>query len=343
MDQIDVVAVVGACVPERHGYAHRFADSTGRMLIPAERLARSHNPVHEAAALGPWAGSEMGAIAEFSSTVSVTEIISGLTGTGSVTRLTGIVCVVDAIHLLDDLAADDYVATGHDSLGRVTDCTARALLMVQQLEHASMIVLVSWEALSTPNLSTVMALVSHLSPSARLQLQRDDFTPIPEGLIFEAEQRRAGWMSILNGEADPHMTDSRVSGFRYEQLRPLHPGRLKELLDARIEQREFGHIVRSAGFCRLATRSNATLTWDHVGLTIAFHLAAIDGGWRSGTELLAVGQDLAFIGLDLDRAAIAQAFDDAALTDEELAAGPQAWAAFEDPFPTWSPTHDLPS
>lgn len=138
------------------------------------------------------------------------------------------------------------------------------------------------------------------------------------------------------------MTEPRVTGFRYEQLRPLHPGRLKALLDERIERGAFGRLVRSTGFCRLATRPRATLQWDHVGRTIAFHLAAIDDGFRSDEEMLAVGQDLAFIGIDLDRVALVRALDEAALTDGELAAGPEAWASFADPFPTWSPAQDLP-
>lgn len=343
MKKVDVVAVVGACAPERQRYAKNLSAATGRMLVTAARLTLAPHAATEAAALAPWSDRPAGAVAEFPSMASVVDVIGALTDPDAPVRLTGITCVVDAMHLLDDLAADDYVATERDTLGRVIECSARALLTVTQLEYASLIVLVNWEALSTPNLSAIMALVSHLSPRARLTLQRTDSPPSVECVLYGAGQMRSGWVALLNGNSDPHMTDPRVSALRYEQLRPLHPLRLKSLLDGRIEARGFGHVVRSSGFCRLATRPQHTLQWDHVGRTIAFHLAAIDDGVNSGSELLAVGQDLAFIGLDLDHEALRQALDEAALTDEELAAGPTAWAQFVDPFPTLSPARDLPN
>jgi hypothetical protein len=42
------------------------------------------------------------------------------------------------------------------------------------------------------------------------------------------------------------------------------------------------------------------------------------------------------IGIEMDEAALRQAFDACLLSDSELAAGPEAWARYEDPFPQWS-------
>lgn len=375
MDQIDIIAVVGACAPERRTYAQHLAAQTGRMLLPAARLGAERDPARTAAELAPWAARTPGAVAEFPSTTVVTEVIGELGDPDGETHLTGIVCVVDALHLLDDLAADDFVATDTDAHGRIRDCAARALLTVTQIELASLILLVNWDGLSTPELSTLMALVSHLSPRARLQLQRDapppattalvdasaasgfafvprfpaatpaaptrnGAPPVPDRVAYNAAQDRAGWMATLSGGADPHMTDPRVTAFRYEQVRPVHPGRLQRVLDERIEPGEFGRIVRSAGFCTFATRPHAMLQWDHVGHTIAFQHA--HAGAPGDEDLLTVGQDLAFIGLDLDVDGLAAALDGATLTDAELAAGPTHWARFDDPFPHWVPTQDLP-
>lgn len=195
---MDVVAVMGACAPERQQYAERLAAASGRMLIPAKRLALAADPNSEAVTLAPWAGRDTGAVAEFPSTSSAIEVIGSLTDEEAPTRLTGIACVVDALHVLDDLAADDYIATERDALGRVLDCAARASLTVTQMECASMILLVSWEPLPTPELSTVMSLVSHLAPHARLRLQRDDLTPESEHRFYEPGQDRAGWVGLLN-------------------------------------------------------------------------------------------------------------------------------------------------
>ena len=62
----------------------------------------------------------------------------------------------------------------------------------------------------------------------------------------------------------------------------------------------------------------------------------LDHGLGADDEILAFGQDLAFIGLDIDEASLRRALDDAALTDEELVAGPMVWAGFPDAFPAWS-------
>lgn len=145
--------------------------------------------------------------------------------------------------------------------------------------------------------------------------------------------------SVLNDDFAAHMTDARVSAFRYEQVRPLHPGRLMAVLD-RIGQGEFGVVVRSAGFCRLATRPQITAQWEHTGQMFTLTPLSDDTRLADDDELLSVGQDLAFIGLHLAEDRLAAALDDAALTDAELAAGPTVWARFADPFPAWQTATD---
>ena len=358
MHQVDVVAVVGACAPERRRFAERAARATGRALVTADRLDGADDPVLEAAGLAPWVHTHAGAIVELPATASTIELIGALTDPAASTRLSGIVCVVDAAHLLDDLAADDFVPVGRDDAGDGTaaaDCTARALLTAHQLEFASSIVLVNWEPLPTPELATTMALVSHLSPGARLHLRDELVLALRPEAPYAAAQDRPGWVRVLNGADEPYLTDPRVRTLRYEQLRPFHPGRLAHVLDTRVDAGEFGLVVRSAGLCRFATRPGTLLQWDHVGHTIAFHVVehaaslAAAAGDPAGPERdttagdpgpVALGQELAFIGLDLDREALAAALDAAALTDAELAAGPTVWAAFDDPFPAWVPADD---
>ncbi|GGF43681.1 hypothetical protein GCM10010922_19030 [Microbacterium sorbitolivorans] len=118
-------------------------------------------------------------------------------------------------------------------------------------------------------------------------------------------------------------------------MRPLHPARLGVLLDERIEPGEFGTLIRSMGFCRLATRPHAVTEWNHVGGMISFDPLGRDDALGDDEEILAVGQELGLIGIDLDVRALTRALDDPALTDEELAAGPAEWAKFADPFPAW--------
>lgn len=337
MIETDVIAVMGACGPERARYAARLSQATSRPLLAASRLA-PQDPASSAAAFLPWLDVGSGVVAEFPSDASILDVIGTLAERGSGLRLRSVVCVVDAPHLLDDLRRETYAGSSEvdDSGMPRTRYTAHALLAVQQLEYASTIMLVNWSGLSTPDLSITMALVSHLAPSARLRLHQPAVDLLPIAPIpIRSHQDAPGWVQLLNGEFAPHMTDPRISALRYENVRPLHPGRLNTLLDERIESGEFGSVIRSAGFCRFATRSNVIAQWDHVGSMIAFSPVQVDDGMAEAEGLLAVGEDIAFIGLDLHHRALRAALDETALTDDELAAGPSAWATFEDPFPTW--------
>lgn len=331
MTPIDVIAVVGSCAPERRRAARRLAEEHRSVLVPAARLAVSPDPLAEALALVPWAYREGCSVVEFPTPTPMTELIGTLCEAEERARLVGITCVVDAAHLFDELRRDDYFVR-YSREGETG--SARALVAVEQIEFASTVLLVNWEPLSTPDLSTIMALVGHLSPHARLRLERGGHSEQPgEPVAFSAGQERPGWVGILNEDFDPHLTDPRVSSFRYEQLRPMHPGRLSALLDGGFARGAFGSVIRSAGFCRLASRPRVTAKWEHVGQMFSMHPLIADDEYEDDDEMLGFGQDIAFTGIDLDRPGLAAALDAAALTDAEFAAGPEVWAGFADPFP----------
>ncbi|MDR2320431.1 MAG: GTP-binding protein [Microbacterium sp.] len=340
MDIEGVIAVVGSCGPERIGFARRLAAQTDRAFISASSAAGSPSPADEAMILTTWTRRTRGTVVDVPEGIPVTELIGAFAEDPRRAGLLGLVCVVDAAHLLEDLHRDDYVPLRGDTVGDpTTPLTARAELTVTQLEYASTIVLINWMPLPTADLAVTMALVSHLSPRAQLRLQHEAAEHVELREPYRAGQDRAGWMCVLNEEFDPHMTDLRVSTLRYEQPRPLHPDRLRHLLD-RIEAGDFGRVIRSAGFCRFATRPGIVAQWLHVGRVISLDPVAEDAELRDDEELLALGQDLAFIGIDLDRPSLTAALDAAALDDAEIAAGPTAWAGFADPFPAWRTADD---
>lgn len=330
----DVIAVVGTCAHERAAYASHFATRTDRTLHTAARVALSPDPVDEALALAPWSG-DRGAVVEFPTATMPTAIIGAFAAPDAAARLTGLICVVDAMHLVDDLRREDYVLQSAP-VGLVH--RSRALVTAAQIEYATTVVLAGWEPLSTPELSTAMALLSALAPRARLRLHPAPVTA-PEGPApLTPVQDRPGWIAVLNDDHDPHMTDPRVRSMRYQAERPFHPGRLRRLLDGDLEGEAFGVVLRSAGFCRLATRPGATAHWEHVGSMFSLPPVGTDDELGDDDELLTAGVDIALIGLDLDVPALTRALDDACLSDAELAAGPSAWRAYADPFPAWSET-----
>ena len=213
--------------------------------------------------------------------------------------------------------------------------------VIAQIEHAAHIHLVGTApgeparsaASAPPDLT--LALLECLAPAAYLTHRH--------GTRIGRRARRSrhlasgpGWATILGGEFDvPEIVSTGrpdVSCFRYEQLRPFHPGRLQHVLDDVFDSRAYGWVVRSAGFCRLATRPESTAHWDQAGRSLSFEHLARD---TEHDELLAIGQDLAFIGVDLDRRRLSAALDSCALDDSELIAGPSRWQQYADPFPEW--------
>lgn len=340
MTDVEVTVVVGTCVHERTDYAVRLAAATGRALFSARRLAMSTDPVNEAIAVLPWAHAS-GAIVELPTTVPLADFIDAAAREHRRCRITSVVCVADAMHLIDDLRSDAYTVTrlipSDDPPGTVSrEHTAVAMFTARQLEGASTVALMNWQGLATPNLTALVALVSTLNPTAHVAL---DTEPVhdperPAGGILPSSIR-AGWVSLLQGHHRPIHTDRRVGSLHYQQLRPFHPARLRTLLDERLDPREFGTVFRSAGFCRIATRASRLARWDHVGQVCSIDPVTPAQAPEAAVKMAATGQDLAFFGLDLQVEALRTALDDAALTDAELTAGPSTWAQFTDPFPAW--------
>jgi len=328
------LVVVGVCTPARRRYATGLALATHRGLL---RVTRTRGGARDdGTPSGPVPVGLTRDRHHVERFVIDTETEVDILHLDLVTRTPSapIVCVVDARHLLDDLR-DPGPLNDHPDAGDDGDVGARARRAVVQLEAATLICLVQWERVETAELSLLMALASHLAPRARVRLSRgpaEDLKALtgaePGDADDEPVLHRAGWMRALNDEHDPYMTDARVSTLRYERLRPFHPARLLAALDV-LDSGRYGSLVRSAGFCRIATRPDILARWNQVGS--AMWIDPED----AGMEASLTGQDLAITGLDLVPGAVAAALDEALLTDAELQVGAAAWATFDDPLPTW--------
>ncbi|GAA3712426.1 hypothetical protein GCM10022377_27560 [Zhihengliuella alba] len=350
MTEVKSVLVVGACGPERREHAEAIAGARGAAIVRSERPRAADRPgrwlddlaatLHVAAPEDCPHDGARDLVVEVASEVPVLEAIGLLDSDGTPGALADVVCVVDAGHLLEDLFDDDYLP----------EFVARALLAVRQIEFATVVVVTNWSGLTAPDVSLVVSLVSHLNPTAHLELDvqrwldddRRGAPNTPTGL-------RPGWIRRLNSDHpssfSPRIRDERVSTVRYESVRPFHPGRLRAALEE-LERggresdgrgRGAGRVVRSAGFARLATRSGITAQWEHVGRM--FDLLPLEGD-GTAEEPLCVGQDLILTGIGLDEDRLRRLLDAAVLTDAELLAGPREWARFHDPFPAWIHVRD---
>lgn len=338
MNQANVMLVCGTCVPERREHIRVIAETTGAVEMPADptrRLGRSAAErtefLDDVAATIQSVGRDV--VVDIPLDVPVTDAV-GLVGNENAAVLADVVCIVDATHLGEDLADGDYLP----------GFVARSTLAVHQIEYASVVIVTNWSSLNAPELSSTLSLISHLNPSAHLDLDVDRWLE-DRGSARSARVsttgagQRPGWVQRLNDHPSrqPRMLDPRVSSVRFSSVRPFHPGRLREVLEE-IGSGRAGCLVRSAGFARLATRPQVTALWEHVGQM--FDLVPLTRDDADQEELLCLGQDLVLTGIDLAEKRLRGLLESALLTDVEFEAGFEAWSNLPDPFPAWVPAHD---
>ncbi|OZD42856.1 hypothetical protein CH252_26095 [Rhodococcus sp. 06-1477-1B] len=315
------IAIMGVCAPERRAYAERTAVALSRSL---HLLRYADLRVSHALPLPRPRANDASCVVDLGTDVDLIHAIAARGGSD-----VEAVCIVDARHMIGDLLDDAALSASASPGDTRGDIGARARQSALAIELATRIVWVNWEQVPTAALAVQMALASHLNPAAVVRLSRDPLSDLRSAARHEGEiLERAGWVRALNAEHDPYMRDNRVMTIRYEQLRPFHPARLSAALD-RLDDGAAGRLVRSAGFCRLASRPGILARWEHVGSAMWIEPLGTDDG-RMG-----MGQEIVFTGLDLSAPKLAHVLDGAALTDDELAAGPAAWAAFDDPLPAW--------
>lgn len=270
-----------------------------------------------------------------------------------VARLDTLVTVVDAANFLPNYISsrtlrDDGLATG------TQDTRVLADLLIEQVECANVIVLNKIDLAHPQDLERTEALLRTLNPDARIMRTQQGQAPLPEILntgLFDMQkiQNSPGWFKELRGEHIPETEEYGISSFVYRARRPFHPERLMNLLNTATLQQ----VLRSKGTLWLATRVWRAGIWSKVGRYVtlspgAVWWAAIPPAERPQTPEMQrylatywdanVGdcrQEIVFIGIAMDQAAIRADLDACLLTDVEMALGPERWESFADPFPEW--------
>lgn len=349
MDRTAVIAVVGTCEPERRLHAQKIASETGFEVITAERLAIAMDPIREAMALIPWAQAD-GVVVEYPIQAPILDVIGSLADPEEPTRLVDIVCVLDATHFFSELSRTDRVEHLQVHHGMPFQAvTARSLFAAQHIEYCSTALVVNGRNLPPEDDSLMVSVIGELSPLA--DVVRDGYhgkrlhdvepEPRPEHGSMATDQIelrhpglriRPGWIAHLNGQHTTPHRNPRVASMRYTNPRPFHPLRLQRVLDEYIEPGTGGSVIRSCGFCRLATRQGVTAQWSHAGGAMVIEPLARDD---AAQEPLSFGQDIILTGVDLQPTRLTQALDDATLNDRELLSAPETWNVMPDPFPVW--------
>ncbi|WP_017925088.1 zinc metallochaperone GTPase ZigA [Thioalkalivibrio sp. HL-Eb18] len=271
-----------------------------------------------------------------------------------VARLDTMVTVVDAGALLKDYASTDYLGDRGESLGEEDERTVVDLL-VDQMEFADVIIINKVDRATPDELATVRGVVRGLNREAHVIEATHGNVPL-ELLLgtgrfdFDRASQAAGWAQEMMGGHTPETEEYGISSIVYRVNRPFHPARFFDLL-----HQEWPGVIRSKGWFWLASRPDWAGTLSQAGGALTHHAAGFwwaavppekrptDEDWWD-TAIAPVWderfgdrrQEIVLIGINMDADAMRQRLDACLLTDDEMAAGPQQWQHFEDPFPVWS-------
>ena len=287
-----------------------------------------------------------------------------------VAQLDTMVTVVDAFNFLRDYGSADALSERGIAATEEDDRTLVELL-IEQIEFCDVLVVNKADLVSADELTRLQRILARINPRAVQVASRFGEVPLAEVLNtgrfnFDEASSAPGWLASLNpdnehahdheqghahhGEAD----EFGIGNFIYRARRPFHPERLWALL-----HEEWKGVLRSKGFFWLATRNDIAGSLSQAGGACRHgpagmwwaaqdrsewpdgddELAAeIAADWYGDPDDMSIGdrrQELVMIGVGIDPALWKAKFDACLVTDEEYAAGPQAWQQFADPFPAW--------
>lgn len=270
----------------------------------------------------------------------------------AVTRLDTLVTVVDAAAFLREFRAADPLAERGLAVADEDERTLSDLL-IEQVEFADVLLVNKVDRVSEEQLQELIGSLKALNPGARIVPTERGRVPLRTILdtgLFDMEKASAsaGWLQELNREHRPETEAFGIGSFVFRARRPFHPQRFWDFL-----HNDWGGLLRSKGYFWLASRNEIVGLWSLAGGSAEYRpigfwwagvprtdwpmdresLRSIHQSWREpfGDRR----QELVYIGRDLPRKAMERSLRRCLLSDSELAAGPEGWKSYRDPFPAW--------
>jgi G3E family GTPase len=269
-----------------------------------------------------------------------------------VASLDTMVTVVDGFNFLRDYESNESIQSRGESLGAEDERTVVDLL-VDQIEFCDVLILNKTDLINETEKARLMAILTSLNPRANIITSEFGKVGLDQvlntGLFdFDAAAQAPGWLQELRGEHTPETEEYGIRNFVFRARRPFHPMRFFQLIE-----NEMRGVVRSKGYFWLASRPRHAGSWSQAGGVSRQGLAGMwwasvpKDRWPEDAENLGyilenwvdgtgdARQELVFIGIDMDETALRNKLQQALLTDEEMALGPDNWAEFPDPFQPW--------
>jgi G3E family GTPase len=276
-----------------------------------------------------------------------------------VARIDTMVTVVDALNLLNDYSSKDLLAQRGETAGE-DDNRSLATLLMEQIEFADVVVINKIDLVDIKRRAEVTAVIVALNPVAEIVYADHGRVPLDKILgtnKFNLERAAAmpGWARELEGKHTPETEAYGISSFVLRSVDPLHPKRFSDFMEA-----SFPGLLRAKGYVWLASRPNWVLSYSRAG-NVATHepvgqwwaavprerwpavgspeRAGIQHNWKEpyGDRL----NEVVFIGQNMDRSSIEQAWKAAHLNFTETRKGMKGWVGLPDPFPSWERTEEV--
>ena len=270
-----------------------------------------------------------------------------------VADLDTMVTVVDAVNFSVDLEDADSLQARGESLGE-EDARTVSDLLIDQVEFADVIIINKIDLIASAERERLEHALRQLNRHAEIVYASFGKVPLEKVMgtgrfDFARAAQSPGWLAEIRGEHTPETEEYGIGSFVYRARRPFHPARFAEVLKTNWP----GNVLRSKGFFWLASRPDAAGEWSQAGGIVRHGPAGIwwaaaprerwpeDPEHRASIEAEFEGdygdrrQEIVFIGQYLEPERTSEILDHCLLTDDELAAGPESWVRFDDPFPQW--------
>jgi len=281
------------------------------------------------------------------------EIIKAMEILNDVARLDTTVTVVDLSSFQAYISSVQEVVDIAENVPAEDDRSV-ANLMIDQLEFADVVLLNKRDLVTDQEANHVASLVRRLNPNAliRTTVRSDvelNYVLDTGRFSFAKAALNPGWLQEMRGSHKPETLEYGISSFVYRRRRPFHGGRLTTIIDDRSFFKEL-HIMRSKGFAWIAHMPDVMQDWSTAGPQFE---CSEGGTWLTCVprehwpmdmdtpEQIAdvmkdfkepygdKRQEIVIIGAKMNHEQVAAILDDALLTDEELAKGPEGWKTLD--------------
>nr|WP_225956529.1 GTP-binding protein [Amycolatopsis lexingtonensis] len=264
-------------------------------------------------------------------------------------ELRAVFTVVDCATFLADATGDDVLAERNLQASPEDERTV-AQVALSQVEFADVLVLAG-AATDAWSAAKASAVLDRVAPSVpRVELARIDGHTVLDAVPSDARRGEVTDMhgALLRGQPPLH-ADCGIGLVTFTAQRPFHPERLHDALDVLLDG-----VVRTRGRAWVASQPDVAFWIESAGGGLGIGhagpwLAAPDGpAWTDVSPERRTLASLRWDPVHGDRAQelvvvtdqttpdeIDAALRGALLTEAELAAGPEAWARYPDPFGDW--------